>query len=128
MCDFLDYDCLRENVKTEYFVNKDKRTVVCIITTINDFKRRLAKYNLADEDYDDIDEDIRVYKGVAKCSEEDEWNEAYGRRLAEYRATRARQVDINNELRKYVMGINDCLMRLEKYGFIKNPHRPLEKE
>ena len=64
-------------VTTEYKVNKEKRTVVCIITTYNDVPERLAKYGLGDEDYDEITE-VRIYKGKAKCAPEDTWDETYG--------------------------------------------------
>ena len=90
-----------KRVTTEYKVNEAKRTVVCIITTINDVPHRLAKYGLADEEYDEIDYDVRIYKGIAKCAPEDEWNEAYGKHLAEYRASKLRQSDVNNEIKKY---------------------------
>ena len=110
-------------VDTEFFVNKDKRTIVCVITTINDIPERLAKYNLADDQYDDVDE-VRIYKGCAYCAPEDEWDENYGRHLAEYRASRARQVDVNTEIRKYIRGISKCIDNLYDYGMLKNPHFP----
>lgn len=111
-------------IKTEYKVNEEKRTVVCIITTVNDVPKRLEKYGLADEEYDDIALDVRVYKGFARCSPEDTWDETYGRRLAEYRASRARQVDVNNELKKYVEGVDKCLNNLCNHGFLRDPHKP----
>ena len=114
-------------VTTEYKVNKEKGTVVCILTVINDIPLRLAKYGLADEDYDDIDLDIRIYKGVAKCAPDDVWDEVYGKRLAEYRAARARQIDVNTELKSYINGISRCIDNLYDYGFMKNPHFPKEK-
>lgn len=111
-------------VVTEYEVNEEKRIVVCIITTVNDVKRRLEKYNLADDDYDDFTEDVRVYKGIAKCAPEDKWDEVYGKRLAEYRASRARQVDVNNELKAFIRGITKSVDNLYDYGLLKDPHRP----
>ena len=111
-------------VTTEYKVNEVKRTVVCIITTINDVPHRLAKYGLADEEYDDIDYDVRIYKGIAKCAPEDEWDEIYGKRLAEYRAAKARQVDVNEELKNYVKGISRCINNLQEYGFVREPYKP----
>ena len=114
-------------VITEFRVNKEKRTVVCIITTFDDVARRLEKYGLADDRYNEDESDMRVYKGIAKCAPEDEWDEAYGRRLAEYRAARARQVDVNNELKAYIHGISKCIDNLYDYGLMKNPHRPESK-
>lgn len=97
------------------------------MTTMNDIPMRLAKYGLADEDYDDIDLDIRTYKGIAKCAPGDTWDETYGKRLAEYRAARARQVDVNTELKAYINGISKCIDNLYDYGLMKDPHKPQEK-
>ena len=116
-----------KRVTTEYKVNKEKRTVVCIITTINDIPLRLEKYGLVDEDYDDVDFDIRIYKGIAKCAPEDTWDETYGKRLAEYRASRARQADVNTELKAYINYISKCIDNLYGYGLVKNPHKPEKK-
>ena len=110
-------------VNTEFKVNKDKRTIVCIITTINDIPEKLAKYDLMDDSYDDITE-IREYKGYAYCAPEDKWDETYGKHLAEYRASKLRQSDVNNEIKKFIKGINRCLDNLYDYGLLKNPHFP----
>lgn len=116
-------------VTTEYEVNKEKRTIVCIMTTVNDVPRRLEKYGLADGDYDEKDFDVRVYKGIAKCAPDDTWDETYGRRLAEYKAAHARQVDVNNELKAYIKGVSRCVDNLYDYGLLKDPHRPeMEKK
>ena len=113
-----------DKVQTEFKIDEEKRTVVCIIRTVNDIPMRLAKYGLADGDYDEKDLEVRIYKGIAKCAPADEWDEVYGMRLAEYRASCARQKDVNKELKKYVKGILRCLDNLLKYGFLKNPHIP----
>lgn len=113
-----------DRVTTEFLVNEEKRTVVCIITAIDDVPIRLAKYGLADDEYEDYDFDMRVYKGIAKCSPEDEWDETYGRRLAEYRAARARQLDVNADLNKYINGIFKAVDNLHNYGLMKDPHYP----
>lgn len=114
-------------VRTEYKINEDKRTVVCILTVINDVPARLAKYGLEDEEYDDKDFDIRIYKGIAKCSLKDNWDETYGKRLAEYRAACARRADVNKELRAYIRGISKCIDNLYDYGLMKKPHKPENK-
>ena len=111
-------------VITEFYINKEKRTVVCVITAFDDVPRRLEKYGLADDKYDEDEPDMRVYKGIAKCALEDEWDENYGKRLAEYRAARARQVDVNNELKDYIRGISKCIDDLYDYGLMKHPHKP----
>lgn len=110
-------------VTTEFIVNEEKRTVVCIITTVDDMADRLAKYGLADDQYDDI-EDVRIYKGIAKCCPQDTWDESYGKKLAEWRAARRRQVDINNEICDYINSMDDRLETLATYGRLKNPTPP----
>ena len=50
----IDTTYFMNRVTTEYKVNEEKRTVVCIMTTVNDVPLRLAKYGLADEDYDGL--------------------------------------------------------------------------
>ena len=111
------------SVITEFKVNEDKRTVVCIITTIDDILEKLAKYGLADEDRE-YGIDVRRYVGVARCAPEDKWDEMYGRRLAEYRASIARRADVNNEIMNFVKGIKQCANNLCKYGLLKSPHKP----
>ena len=110
-------------VTTEYKVNKEKRTVVCIITTYNDMPERLAKYGLGDEDYDEIT-DVRIYKGKAKCAPEDTWDETYGRRLAEYRAAESRKKDIDREIANYIKEMNRRIKLLWYHGRLKTPHYP----
>lgn len=112
-----------DRVTTEYEINEKKRTIVCIITAINDVPLRLSKYGLWSSDEDE-EPDIRVYKGVAKCAPEDKWDPLYGRRLAEYRASRARQVDVNNELTYYINTLSKRIDNLYDYGLMKHPHIP----
>lgn len=119
---FEDFD----RITTEYKVNEDKKTIVCIITTVNDIPLKLAKYGLADDNYSEDEYDIRTYKGIAKCAPGDVWDEVYGKRLAEYRAARARQVDVNTELKAYINGISRCIDNLYDYGLLKDPHKPKE--
>lgn len=115
------------HVTTEYKVNEEKRTVVCIIKTTNDIDSKLAKYDLfANEDFL-FDPDIRIYKGIARCAPDDTWDEEYGKRLAEYRASRARQVDVNNELKNYIKTISKRIDNLYDHGLLKTPHRPKER-
>lgn len=110
-------------VTTEFIVNKEKRTVVCIITTVDDMADRLAKYGLADDQYDDI-EDVRIYKGIAKCCPQDTWDESYGKKLAEWRAACKRKTDINNEISNYIVSMYERLDTLDIYGRLKDPTPP----
>ena len=111
-------------VTTEFIVNEEKRTVVCIITTVDDMADRLAKYGLADDQYDDI-EDVRIYKGIAKCCPQDTWDESFGKKLAEWRAARQREVDINNEIYDYIDSMTERLETLEIHGRLKEPTPPM---
>jgi hypothetical protein len=120
-------DLILNPVTTKYIINKEKRTVVCIITTVNEIRRKLEKYGLGDEDLDSIKADVRVYKGIAKCAPEDEWNEIYGKQLAEYRAAKARQNDVNKELKTYVKEMNRRIQSLWMYGCLKTPYAPKVK-
>lgn len=114
---------MTKKIKTEFKINKDKRNIVCIITTVNDMACRLEKYGFITKDDNDND-DIRKYVGIAKCAPEDEWNEKYGRRLAEYRACQKRKADVNNEIKIFINNVCKCLDNLYNYGLIKNPHKP----
>lgn len=116
-----------KKVNTEYFVNEEKRTIACVVTTIDDVRSRLEKYGLSSDEYDEDSLEIREYTGIAKCSPEDTWDETYGCHLAEYRAQKLRQIDVNNEIRKYIRGISKCIDNLYDYGLMKNPHKPTEE-
>lgn len=112
-------------VNTNYIVNKEKRTVVCIIETRDDVFKRISKYGLLEgwAWYEKFGGD-RVYKGVAKCAPEDEWDETYGKRLAEYRASKAREKDVNRCIKEYSDKVMKNIVNLNKYGRIKTPRYP----
>jgi len=55
--------------ETKYFVNPEKKTVVCIITVQDDYFR-----------------EIHCFEGKAKCSPEDTFDEETGRKIAQKRA------------------------------------------
>lgn len=112
-------------VETKYKVNKEKRVVVCIITTVDEVTTRLWKYGFY-EFFPDKG-DVRIYKGIAKCAPEDEWDEAYGKKLAEYRAQRQRRGDVNKDIRDYMKRVRRNLRNLRSYGFIASPKDPDEK-
>ena len=69
-------------------------------------------------------EEIRTYTGYAYCAPEDEWDETYGKHLAEYRASKLRQSDVNHEIKKFIKGISKCIDNLYDYGLLKDPHFP----
>lgn len=113
---------MTERIKTEYYINEEKRTIVCVITATNDIFRRLAKYGL--EDYYCDKKNTYIYKGVAKCAPEDTWNVEYGKKLAEYRAACARKSHVNKELAYYANKIYKKVSHLCAYGLMKDSHEP----
>lgn len=110
-------------ISTEYQVNKEKRTIVCIIKTWDEVFSRLLKYGFKNYDY--INKSCK-YVGVAKCAAEDEWDEEFGRRLAEYRAMVARQKDVNREIKNFIRKTALNIDNLYNYGLIKDPHNPAD--
>ena len=79
-----------------FYVNEDKRTIVCVIPNtkymLEDFAKEHFKWNDFDFDFG-IDYDYmkslylpNSFKGKAICAESDEWNEELGRMLAYSRA------------------------------------------
>lgn len=113
----------------EFKINKEKRTVVCIIRADDDIYNIIHKYYHDDNmETTLIPFESKIYKGIAKCSPEDEWNEAYGKSLAEYRAMRKRQVYVNNELKRFYRKKMISLTKLISHGFLKTPKKPNEAE
>ena len=101
-------------VSTEFVVNKEKRTIVCIITTEGDVLKRLGKYGIeTGDDYWRYGDNrlIRRYKGIAKCAPEDEWDEAYGK------------IDVNRDLDNAVEDLQLGIAKLLAYGYLKEPRR-----
>ena len=134
-----DFDFFRTFVtdyKTEYKVNREKGTVTCIITTTEDFMNKIIKYGFGDVfdrfgfDFDtwkSDDFDVRKYVGVAKCSPDDEWDELYGKQLAEYRAMKKRRADINKDLNDFVRRTYNNIDNLRDHGMLKEIRKPRER-
>lgn len=73
---------------TKYFVNTEKKTVVCIITVQDDFLGNVHRF-----------------EGKAKCSPEDTFDENIGREIAQNRAfikMKAYLRDYKKEVRKTI--------------------------
>ena len=66
----------------------------------------------------------KTYNGIAKCAPEDEWDETYGKRLAEYRASKAREKYVNRCIKEYSDKVMKNIVNLNKYGRIKTPRYP----
>lgn len=121
------YDLMKKNhtyINTEYKIDESKRTIICIISTINDYNRKLRKYSLFDSSQFDCCEDFRQYIGIARCAPEDKWDEAYGKRLAEYRASCLRRACLNHKINNFIKETKRRLDALNDFGKLKPPHRP----
>ena len=110
-------------VFTKYYVNPDKKTVVCTITTFDDFQTRLWKYGLLD--FDGHEPEKMVFKGVAKCHPDDQFDENLGKKIAEYRASKARMAYVNTQLREFIERTTTNIEKVRRYGFMREPHNPI---
>lgn len=75
-----------------YFVNKEKRTVACVMYQAeSDANNGIRKYLASNGDFDygwDMFSKMQLpsaITGIAKCSPDDEWNEEFGKQLARER-------------------------------------------
>lgn len=136
MTDLEFFSKFMKNYEIKFKVNKEKGIVTCIITTTEDFMSKIIKYGFAEPfnrmplELKDIDEDkldVRTYVGIAKCNPEDEWDEEYGKHLAEYRAILNRRADVNHEIETFINKMNACIDRLYLYGRVYRPHHPDER-
>ena len=122
---------MNHSVNTKFIVNEDKKVVVCIITAINDIPYRLQKYGLVDRNQfwyeQELEADIRRYVGVARCLPGDKWDERYGRKLSEYKASMKRQKTVNREIYNWAERQTNKLADLTTYGYLKDPHFPEEE-
>lgn len=117
-------------IDTKYYVNEEKRTVVCVLTVTDEILNKLHKYGLAEEyfQYFPYEPSVRKYTGIARCAPEDQFDVRYGKRLAEYRASHKRWKDVNRELLKYASETTARVKNLMNYGLLRMPTPPIEKE
>ena len=105
-----------------YKINKEKRTVVCIINGCEELASdRMYKYARHIEQRWLEFSIKRQYIGIAKCSPEDEWDEEKGKKLALIRAKRKRCRDINKMIYRVIDMMKREIADLEKYGIHKLP-------
>lgn len=111
-------------VKTNFKIDKKNRVVVCIIeTSAWDVFDKLDKYDLA-YGFDVKPQDTKRFVGVAKCAPEDEWDESYGKKLAEYRASTKRKNYVNRCLMNHADKIVNNINHLINFGFLKDCRPP----
>ena len=85
--------------ETKYYVNPEKKTVVCVITI-----------------QDDYFGEIHRFEGKAKCSPEDAFDENIGRQIAQNRAFIKMKIHFLNMKRSARLAIADRIKDLMKYG------------
>ena len=112
----------------KFIINKEKRTIVCILNPESTMYKRIKKYTssnslltLLPSKYYEFEP---VFKGIAKCAPEDEWDEAYGKRLAEYRAYCKKRRYINETLQNFINKVRKSADDIEKYGMFKKAKYP----
>jgi hypothetical protein len=85
--------------ETKYYVNPEKKTVVCVITIQDDY------YG-----------EIHRFEGKAKCSPEDAFDENIGRQIAQNRAFIKMKIHFLNLKRSVRLAIANRTKELLKYG------------
>lgn len=99
-----------------FAVNKEKRTIVCWLNGTEDFFNDFLFENCVDG-YLGVSQ--RKYKmnnrftGTAYCSEEDEWDEEIGKRLAFYRMKRKLFDSFYNKVRAFFDDVEEMLDNFE---------------
>lgn len=134
-----EFEFINEYIKgfeTKFKVDKERGIITCIMTTTEDFLSRIIRYGFAEAFYrlplsfDDLREsdlDVRKYVGIAKCNPADEWDEEYGKQLAEYRAALKRKNDINQEINNFCYRMNCNIDNLWFHGKLRQPKHPDER-
>ena len=86
---------------------------------------RIYKYmnNSIKFEYDNIKKYIinDVFVGVARCSKEDTYDKAFGRKLALTKAKAKRGKATNDAIKKFIKDFNTRLLTLENYGIHEVP-------
>ena len=100
-------------MKEKYIVNKEKRTVVCVLS---DCSRDALK--AIDKSFKEIFVyDLYIndkYVGVAKCSPEDEWDEKIGKRLAFSRAYAEYRGAIKVKARRFIVNLENNMQHFKE--------------
>lgn len=109
---------MKENDKDiEYIVFNDKKIVACRLWECEDLAtNRILKYIEMGYTQESRYKINNIYIGIAKCSEEDEFDIEQGKKIALTKARRERDRAINNTIKKYIKDIRNALSRLEIEG------------
>ena len=125
------------NIKMEdckFFVDEEKRTVVCVIEETRDLVRSFFNLNWWDDDVDPssrviISPRVRLdrhlslpdrFIGKAICAPEDEWNEEAGRLIAFDRAKMKLNISFFKRAQEFVTEVDitlgNMISRVNEYG------------
>lgn len=103
----------------KFSVNEEKRRVICFLYNCDDIAiKRIKKYAPC-FDITKYKKKLRVdslYIGVARCAPEDEFDEAFGKRLALSRAKAKRCRAVNNVIYDVLDHMENELDSLDAYG------------
>lgn len=101
-------------MKEKYIVNKEKRTVVCILSNCSrDVSKAIDKYFREIMILFDVNINDK-YVGVAKCSPEDEWDEKIGKKLAFSRAYAEYRGAIKVQARKFIASMGNEMQHFKE--------------
>lgn len=93
-----------------FYINKADRTVTCVLYGCGgDAERFVERYS--DDFVTGYYGNLGInysYVGIAKCADEDEFDEEFGMRLARYRANRKREGDIKVVVRNFTKKLRAC--------------------
>lgn len=105
-----------------YKIDKENRIVICTIRNCKDIAiNRITKYVWS---YPGTWDEYFIrdrYVGVARCAEEDEWDEEYGKQLALLRAKRTRCHDINEKIQLCIKRMQKEIKDLQDYAIHEVP-------
>ena len=85
--------------ETKYYVNPEKKTVVCVITIRDDYFGQTHRF-----------------EGKAKCSPEDVFDENIGRKIAQNRAFIKMKTHFLNTKKEMHLAITKKIKELMRYG------------
>lgn len=112
-----------KSIKVRYIVNKERKTIVCLLTNTEDaFYNFICKHNAKDfltnilggRNYKNISTMPAVFRGTAVCAPEDEWDEELGKKIAYSRARYKFDASFFNHANNFMAYIDKRLDQLSE--------------
>lgn len=101
-----------EGLKFDYFVNSEKKTVVCKMTVPDNYMQfeviNIINRNQFDERFLNWGAGETIYKGVSKCHPDDTFDENMGKRIAKLRA----MIQFNKEKECFLEEVRNKVAKL----------------